>query len=391
MARLKKISALNASSGKPDHLYGQLTVAVPAKSRTPRLPRRFCQDQFPLVEPQINAEGVHVWPFDPAFPIDVPFLTVDGHNVRMNRHDYFEIIYLCDGISACDIQDRRLPLHEGDLAVIGSTVYHRIECIPDTHLTLAALFFEPDLIRSDGCHDATEYLTPFLRQDPRFPHIVPAKSGVPVQAFDLMCRIRAELPATTTVARLSVKTYLKMILVLLVKHYASCIGTVDIFKHQQSALERLSPLFQYLGENLGEPIRVEKAARTCGMSKSHFMWFFNRTTGQSFMAYLKRFRIERAQLLLGTTDRSISEISQEVGFCDQSYFGYVFKSLIGMTPNAYRQRSRIWAPMPTAQVDHALPVFTSSNQLSSSPSMPHFAWPSWRSSQATARKCESDR
>jgi AraC-like DNA-binding protein len=80
------------------------------------------------------------------------------------------------------------------------------------------------------------------------------------------------------------------------------------------------------------------------MSESHFMSFFKRATGQSFMAYLNHFRIERAQTLLVTTDKPMSDISQEMGFCDQSYFGTVFRKVVGMTPAAYRSRCRTQPP-----------------------------------------------
>ena len=316
-----------------------------------RVPKKLCEDQFRVVEPQINAEGVHVWPFDPVFPVDVRFLTIGlGHNVRKNRHEYFELAYLCGGAASLEIQDRSLPLQEGDLAVVGSTLYHRFECRSAPPVTLAVLFFQPDLIRADGGPDNAEYLTPFLLQDPQFPHVVPANTSIPAQVFDLMQRIRAELPATTPRSRLALKTYLKMMLVLLVNQYASYAGTVETFQRQQRALERLRPLFEHLEKRFGEPTQVQEAARICGMSESHFMSFFKRATGQSFMAYLNHCRIERAQTLLAMTDKSVSDISQEMGFCDQSYFGTVFRKLVGMTPAAYRGKSR--ANGPARMGDH---------------------------------------
>ena len=202
------------------------------------------------------------------------------------------------------------------------------------------MFFQPDLIRNDGGPDTAEYFTPFLFQDSQFPHVLPARSGVPSQIFDLMQRIRAELPATSVRGRLAVKTYLKMILILLVNQYSSYAGTVETFERQQRALERLRPLFDYVGKHYDKPIQVQEAARICGMSESHFMNFFKRTTGQSFLAYLNHCRIERAQMLLVGTDKSVSDISQEMGFCDQSYFGTVFRRMVGMTPAAYRRRLR---------------------------------------------------
>jgi AraC-like DNA-binding protein len=153
-----------------------------------------------------------------------------------------------------------------------------------------------------------------------------------------------------------VKAYLKMLLVLLVNHYASYAGTVDTFQRQQGALDRLLPLFRYLGENCGEPIQVQEAARTCGMSGSYFMNFFKKATGLPFMKYLNHYRIERAQTLLANTDESMATISHQIGFCDQSYFGMVFRRTLGMTPAAYRRRSRDKTSPDYRQIDHAHPV-----------------------------------
>ncbi|WP_161557703.1 helix-turn-helix transcriptional regulator [Acidisarcina polymorpha] len=268
------------------------------------------------------------------------FLTEDGRqNVRMNRHGYFEVLYLCSGAADCHIQDRLLPFKEGDLAIVGSTLYHRIEC-QSSPLTIAALFFEPDLIRSDGGSDSAEYLTPFLLQDSEFPHVVPAETGIPNQVLDLMLRIRSELPSQTTRGRLAIKTYLKMILILLLNRYVSYTGTVETFQRQQRDLDRLLPLFKFLGENCGSQIHVKEASRISGMCESHFMSFFKRVTGLSFMKYLNHYRVERAQAMLVNTDESMAVISQEMGFCDQSYFGTVFRKLVGMTPAAYRRRFR---------------------------------------------------
>ena len=73
-----------------------------------------------------------------------------------------------------------------------------------------------------------------------------------------------------------------------------------------------------------------------GLSKGKF---FKMTVGQTFCTYLTSFRIARAQHMLLNNEIPIAEISQLVGFCSQSYFGEVFRSTVGMTPRAYRQRS----------------------------------------------------
>ena len=342
MAKSKKSSLSSIDSGRRD--FPAMQPRAQKRGSLPRrihLPKNSYRNQFDLVEPQINAEGVHIWPFDAPCPADVLFLTVDDRNkVRMNRHRYFEVLYLCSGSANCHIQDRLLPFNEGDLAIIGSTLYHRIECQSSTPVTIAALFFEPDLIRCDGASDSAEYLAPFLLQDEDFPHIVPADTGVPRQVLDLMLRVRSELPASSARGKLALKTYMKMLLMQLVNQYASYAGTAETYQRQQQNLERLRPLFRYLGENCGNQVQVREASRICGMSESHFMSLFKRVTGLSFVTYLNHFRIERAQALLEKTEESMADISQQVGFCDQSYFGTVFRRIVGMTPAIYRRRIR---------------------------------------------------
>jgi AraC-like DNA-binding protein len=82
--------------------------------------------------------------------------------------------------------------------------------------------------------------------------------------------------------------------------------------------------------------QVKGAARICGMSESYFMSFFKRVTGLSFMEYLNHYRIERAQALLANTDDSMASISQEMGFCDQSYFGAVLRRVVGAAASGTR-------------------------------------------------------
>ena len=296
------------------------------------------EDHWSVLAPAVTADGVHVWPFDPDFPIDVRYLTSGiRRNVRPNRHDYYEVVYMCAGRGALHVQDRFYEMQQGDLFVMGSTLYHSLEQMNGQQFTVAALFFLPELIQADD-PDGAEYLTPFLVQDSEFPHIVSHSKAIAPEIFALIQKIHAEVPANSAIARLSVKTFLKTILVLLVNEFSSLQNVSDTLKRQEEVLARLEVLFKFIEGHYSEAIRVIDAAHAMGMSESHFMGFFRKATGQSFMAYLRHFRIERAQLLLLTTEKTIAEISRETGFCDQSYFGVWFNRIVGTSPASFRRR-----------------------------------------------------
>jgi AraC-like DNA-binding protein len=245
------------------------------------------------------------------------------------------------GSAVYQVPDRDVHVNQGDLFVIGSQLYHGIREYVTSQVRAVVLYFDPSLIRGENATiEGAEYLLPFEIQGKGFPHGIASSTGIPSQVRDLILRIDQETASNTLHAQLAMKTYLKMILVLLMKHYANDVSTTEAVLRKNRDLERLQPLFDYVDHHYVENISVEQAAGVLRMSKSHFMRFFRAVTGQAFVSHLNRFRIGRAQHLMATTDLTIASITQEVGFCDQSHFGVVFRRYVGMTPREYRDRLR---------------------------------------------------
>lgn len=100
---------------------------------------------------------------------------------------------------------------------------------------------------------------------------------------------------------------------------------------------RLQTSINYIVDNYAEPITLEQCARIAYMSPSHFSRLFHRLTTLSFKEYLNKIRIEKACELLKKNNYSITDLSMQVGFNSSSYFSQVFKTMTGMSPNAYRK------------------------------------------------------
>lgn len=298
------------------------------------------EDAYAVIEPQINASGVHEWRFDPSFPFDLRFFVMRREaDIRLNHHTYFEVLYVYSGEVEYQVCDHLYSLREGDLFVIGGPLPHRMSKYGRSQIRCVTLYFEPELIRAhDSSGDDVQYLMPFLVQHSGFPHIVPAETGIPAQILDLMKRAYSELPADSPRGRLTLRTYLKMILMLLVNHYSEFHDSEPILTQKQRDLKRLHPLFEFIENNYMQAISVSGAAKVVNMSKSHFMRFFRQVTGQPFVAHLNQFRVAKAQHLLASTDRTIADIGQDAGFCNQSYFGLVFRRLTHLSPREYKLR-----------------------------------------------------
>jgi hypothetical protein len=180
------------------------------------------KEMYKHTEPGINAEGVRVYPFDRSFPIDVSFHNVSGPRlVRLNRHEFLEIMYIYSGRTKIQVRDRILPTNAGDLVVVGPNLYHRILYKPNDDVRLVSMNFQPEIARS-GKESGEEqyYLSPFLCQGSNFPHVITKSEKLPGEVFDHIVKIHRELPAATLLNRMAIRTYLKMILFLLFKYYA---------------------------------------------------------------------------------------------------------------------------------------------------------------------------
>lgn len=102
--------------------------------------------------------------------------------------------------------------------------------------------------------------------------------------------------------------------------------------------ERLIPVFDYINDNLSASISVKDLANAAHMSLSRFFPYFKSQIQQSPMDYVKKTRITRACRMLVTTEWSIFEIAERVGFSNQFHFSRVFKEICGETPSDYRNQ-----------------------------------------------------
>lgn len=94
-----------------------------------------------------------------------------------------------------------------------------------------------------------------------------------------------------------------------------------------------------LAKEFGNPdISMEQAAQDAGLTTTYFSSLFKKETGETFIEYLTRLRLENAMRLLGTTDEKIYVIAEKSGYTDAGYFSHVFKKKFGMSPIQCRRQ-----------------------------------------------------
>lgn len=103
-------------------------------------------------------------------------------------------------------------------------------------------------------------------------------------------------------------------------------------------IEDIEKAFDLIHFNYKEPLTVENVAEQLGYSKSNFCKIFKKHVGEGFHQTLNKYRIKCAADLLVTSNLSVADISNEVGFNEAKSFCRVFKSVYGISPGQYRKQ-----------------------------------------------------
>ncbi|MCH4019319.1 MAG: helix-turn-helix transcriptional regulator [Erysipelotrichaceae bacterium] len=93
----------------------------------------------------------------------------------------------------------------------------------------------------------------------------------------------------------------------------------------------------FVKANYRHSISIDEAAAAAGFSRNHFMRVFHQETGETFITYLNRYRLEVAANLLRSTNSSVNDIAVESGFDNFSYFIRLFKKQYHTSPGRYRR------------------------------------------------------
>ena len=97
-----------------------------------------------------------------------------------------------------------------------------------------------------------------------------------------------------------------------------------------------NPVVAYVNHHCNQIRSREDVARILGVNAETVSNHIVRETGQTFQDFLTHCRLERARDLLISTNLSINEIAERVGFSSPEVFARVFRKATEMAPSAYR-------------------------------------------------------
>jgi LacI family transcriptional regulator len=104
---------------------------------------------------------------------------------------------------------------------------------------------------------------------------------------------------------------------------------------------RMGEVMRYIITHFPEPISVTDILRANPMCRRSLESKFRQTFGCSVAEQIRQIRVNRARLLLATTDEPVTLIAEKCGFSTYNYMGRVFQADTGMSPREYRMGCRV--------------------------------------------------
>ncbi|MBO2943501.1 response regulator [Paenibacillus sp. F411] len=125
-----------------------------------------------------------------------------------------------------------------------------------------------------------------------------------------------------------------------------CTETLHILQHleqayeqfyQHASTETIHTMKQYIFEHSHENISLDMISRQVGLNPFYISKLFKEQLGINYIDFLTECRIERSKQLMLDPNKSMKEITFEVGYHDPNYFSKVFKKSSGQSPTEYRK------------------------------------------------------
>lgn len=278
-------------------------------------------DEFgPSSQQSVSLPGLAVTLYD--------LQTLDPHDTLLAPIDAFQIGYIFDGLApekqGCfpEVKNAERLARLGDLFLIPPDTPFRTVCGPiQTHglqCFLSKARFEQLWEASFDGWTRDQFEASIDVRDP--------------QVHRLMRQLVHEVAGTAKARELAIEYLVSLVLIQIGRHLAerlSAQGTLPAWQ-----IKRVQEMVR---EQHGTPCTIQDIASACGISASHLMRGYKKTTGQTIGKLVEEVRIEHARVMLREGVESIGEISGALGFSSAPHFSTAFCRAMGVTPRRYRQ------------------------------------------------------
>ncbi len=252
-------------------------------------------------------------------------------------HNAVEFIYILDGEYKVYANDAEYIMSKGDLCLFRSGTVHRTCSLSAGNNCYFVTKIEPSvLLNLASAEHGASYVMHFMLSDKNTKVLWTSDE---LAGGEIKCAIESILEehgSDSFGRELALKIYASQLLLSVIRYDAGLGFNTELFSSDVSLTKQIYKSIVFIDSNYYRDITAEECARYINMSYSYFSRSFKRITGRSFKEYLNNTRINQAEKLLLSTDKSVTDICFACGYNNVSYFISQYKSVRGKTPHSFR-------------------------------------------------------
>jgi AraC-like DNA-binding protein len=248
-------------------------------------------------------------------------------------HEYIEYLYALDADMNVWINGVPYHMESGDLIIINSGELHNISFNKSCHY-ICVKFSPRILYFDDNSLFEFKYVIPFLsNQSPQ--KLFHRKDFDGIDVHELTCEILDEWETQGPAYELLIRSDILKIFTGIFRYW----DKQNTFRSESIITDSIKKALIYITENF-DTATVKDVADYCGLSYNHFSASFKKIVGRSFTDYLNLIRINEAEKLLISTNKSITEIAFSCGFSSTSHLISRFREQKNITPGQLRKKMK---------------------------------------------------
>ncbi len=287
-----------------------------------------------IYEPRAKRNGVPV-------SVQYIFMTLTSRHTEphLHYHEYTELLCGVSGEALVYIGASVYRLSKGDMVIIHNDSPHDVVTVGDTCSYHVVKFLPKILLTNEQTYSEYSYVWMLMEHMTDKQVLFPADELAPADIGSLFSHMKTEWDQQDLGYELSLRADVTRIYLYILRRWREKNRSLMESAMLSSQRDLIQRAISHIREHYAE-LTEEETARACGVSASYLSRTFKRSLGVSFSAYLTDVRLREAERLLLTTDDSITDIAQAVGFSTSSYFISKFRVSHKLSPHRYRALHR---------------------------------------------------
>ncbi len=266
---------------------------------------------------------------NPAFHFEVAHVNNLVRTMPLfHWHDYLEISYVEQGNGVYYIEDKVIPVAQGDIVIINHIERHRV--VPQEGMRETVFHFGKELISYHSKDSLFDYETTLFHNKLNLEPV--SREMVLGCMQDIIEEYRYKRPYYDLFI---VSDLYKIIGEIRRQKNIHNVPLVQT-KHKSYDIMRLDQIQMYIASHIREDVSLAEVAQRFFLSPTYFSEYFKKNLGISFTAYKNILRINNIiDMMKEDPNRSVLETAFACGFNSESHFYEVFNKIKGVSPKQY--------------------------------------------------------